>query len=104
MTNIAIFLYFIIAARFASAALKNPLDSDTFADLIANIAEIVAQIGLPIAVLAIIWAGFLFVSSRGNEEKITKAKTTFFWAIMGTALLLGAWAIADAVKEFITDL
>lgn len=100
MASIPVFLYFI-TARLA-LAIENPLVSETFADLIAEIAQIVAQIGIPIAVLAIIWAGFLFVSSRGSEEKITKAKTTFFWAIMGTALLLGAWAIAEAIREFIT--
>lgn len=90
--------------RFASAKLENPLQSDTFADLIYNIAKIVAEVGLPIAAIAIIYAGFLFVTARGNEEQIKTAKKAFFWAIIGTALLLGAWAIATAIKEFLGTL
>lgn len=89
-------------ARFASADLKNPLKSETFAGLIANIAKIVAQVGLPIAVIAIIYAGFLFATARGNEEQIKTAKKAFFWAIIGTALVLGAWAIAEAIEQFLT--
>ncbi len=87
-----------------SGFLPNPLCSQTFADLIANIAKIVAEIGLPIAAMAIIYAGFLFVTAGGNEEKLKKAKTTFLWSIIGTALLLGAWAIAQAISSFITTL
>jgi hypothetical protein len=90
--------------KFASADLKNPLQSETFADLIAKITQIVAKVGLPIAVIAIIYAGFLFVTARGNEEQIKTAKKAFFWAIIGTALLLGAWAIATAIKEFLVTL
>ena len=97
-------------ARFASAAcgtsggLTNPLKSCTFADLVANVAKIVAQVGFPIAVIALLWAGFLFVTARGNEEQLNKAKKTLLWAVIGTAILLGAWGIATAVSSFIGTL
>ena len=91
-------------ARFASADLKNPLKATSFAQLVENVAKIVAEIGVPIAVCAIIWAGFLFVTARGSEDQIKKAKTTFFWAIIGTAVLLGSWALATAISEFIQGL
>ena len=91
-------------AHFVSADLKNPLDSDTFAELVENVAKIVAQIGFPIAALAIIYSGFLFVTAQGNEKQLQDAKRTFLWTIIGTAILLGAWAIAIAVQTFITGL
>ncbi len=102
-------LAFVVAlnfglTHFVSADLVNPLESDTFAELVENIAKIVAQIGFPIAALAIIYSGFLFVSARGNEKQLEDAKRTFFWTIIGTAILLGAWAIAIAVQTFITEL
>ncbi len=90
-------------AHFALADLENPLGSTTtFAALIEKVAKIVAQIGLPVAALAIIYAGFLFVTAGGNEEKVTKARKTFLWSIIGTALLLGAWAIASAISGLFT--
>ncbi len=88
-----------------SADLQNPLGStSSFPALISKIAKIVAQIGLPAAAMVIIYSGFLFATAGGNEDKLKKAKQTFFWAIIGTALLLGAWAIAEAIKQFITTL
>lgn len=93
-----------LAACETNGGLKNPLKSCTFADLIVNVAKIVAEIGLPIAAIAIIYAGFLFVTAGGSEEKLKKAKTTFLWSVIGTALILGAWAIAEAIKSFINTL
>jgi len=91
-------------ARFASADLENPLGptTTTFVVLIEKIANIVMQIGLPIAALAIIYAGFLFVTAGGNEEKVKTAKKTFLWAIIGTALILGALAITKAIGGLFT--
>jgi len=95
--------HFVLAADCNSGeGLKNPLKSCTFAALVENVAKIVAQIGFPIAALAIIYSGFLFVSARGNEKQLEDAKRTFLWTIIGTAILLGAWAIAEAVQLFIT--
>ncbi len=102
-------LAFVIALnfgliQFVSADLQNPLNSNTFSQLVKNVAKIVAQIGFPIAALAIIYSGFLFVSARGNEKQLEDAKRTFLWTIIGTAILLGAWAIAEAVQLFIGNL
>mgnify|MGYP001614974660 CR=1 FL=1 len=96
---------FVLAADCGSGVgLKNPLNSCTFAALAQNVAKIVAQIGFPIAALAIIYSGFLFVTAQGNEKQLQDAKRTFLWTIIGTAILLGAWAIATAVQTFITGL
>ncbi len=102
-------LLFVVALNFGlihfvSADLKNPLQSTSFSVLVENVAKIVAQIGFPIAALAIIYSGFLFVTARGNEKQLEDAKRTFLWTIIGTAILLGAWAIAIAIQTFITGL
>jgi len=38
------------------------------------------------------------------SQQIKTAKKALFWAIIGTALLLGAWAIATAIKSFLLSL
>jgi hypothetical protein len=91
--------------HFVSADLVNPLgETKTFGALIGKITQIVAEIGLPLAVVVLMYAGFLFVTARGNEEQIKTAKKVFFWAIIGTALILGAWVIAGAINEFLVGL
>src|SRR3990167_8610093 len=81
-------------------AITNPIQSNTFGELMAKIADAAAKIGLPLVAVFMIYAGFLFVSARGNEEQLTKAKTTFFWTIIGALLVVGAFAISLAIKDF----
>lgn len=78
----------------------NPLGSNTFEALIQDIAKIVVKIGIPLVVVFIVYSGFLFVTASGNEEKMTKAKDNFFWAMLGAAIVIGAYAIATAIVEF----
>lgn len=85
-----------------SANIPNPLgDTATFSELILKITNIVLKIGYPIAVIFIIYSGLLFVTARGSEEKLKTAKKTFLWAILGTAVLLGATVLAEAIKATI---
>lgn len=65
--------------------------------LLEEILRVIVLIGAPIAVLFIIYSGFLFVTARGNEDQLTKAKKTFLWTVIGTAILLGAQAIASVL-------
>lgn len=98
-------LYFILyySIPFAVAAqveLPNPVNANTFTELINLFAGLAVQIGIPIAAIFIIFAGFQFVTARGNQTKLQNAKTTFYWTIIGTVILVGAWVIAKAVVNF----
>ena len=88
----------------AYGALKNPLKFQTVPAFIAALLDIVVKIGAPIAVLFIIYSGFLFVKAQGNEEKITEAKRALGWTLVGTAVLLGSWAISEIIKNTIDQL
>lgn len=84
--------------------IKNPIGVDSIQDLITKILDIMVQIGTPIAVLFIIYSGFLFVVARGNPEKINHAKEVFLYAIIGTVLLLGAFAISEIIKNTVNQI
>lgn len=83
-----------------SGQFKNPLESDSFEALVQSLARWVAAIALPIAAIFIIYSGFLFVTAGGNQSKIDAAKTTFYWTIIGAAIVVGAWALATAIVDF----
>ena len=85
----------------SSAKLENPLAVDTPMALVASLTTTVAKIGVPVATVFIIYSGLLFVTARGNEEKLKNAKTTFFWSVLGTGILLGAWVIGSAIGSTI---
>ena len=82
----------------------NPLTVGSFSGFVQAILNIVVKIGIPIAAIAIIFSGFLFVKAQGNPEEITKAKTAFVWSVVGTAILLGAWVFAQAIGTTISAL
>lgn len=101
---IIISIVLLTVALSAEAQLVNPLSSDTMAEFIKEVANIVMQLGGVVAVIFIIWSGFLFVTARGSEEQLKKAKSTFTWTIIGAMILLGAYVIATAVVGFVTSL
>jgi hypothetical protein len=80
--------------------LNNPLGDigvDNIPKLIEKILELVVLIGTPVVALFIIWSGFLFVSAQGNPTKLTTARTTLMYTLIGAALVLGATVIAKAI-------
>lgn len=46
-----------------------------------------------IFIVLIVYAGFMWMTAAGAEDKITKAKTTLAAAIIGLAIILAAYAI-----------
>ena len=88
----------------SSGKLENPIGSDTLKGFIKNILEGVLKISIPIIALAIIYCGFLFVSARGRSKEIETAKTSLTYTLIGTAILLGAWAIAQLIYNTVLAL
>ncbi len=87
-----------------SGKICNPIKSDNIIGLIKTLLEGVLRIGMPIVALAIIYCGFLFVSARGNSEKLTKAKDALLYTLIGAAILLGSWSIALLIANTVTAL
>ena len=83
------------------AAITNPLKADDIPALILNIAEFARNLGLPIAIIFIVYNGFLFVSARGDEKKLETAKESIKWSLIGAALIVGASFLAEAVVNFV---
>lgn len=81
-------------------AVPNPINCDTFSCVVQAITAILVNIAIPLAAIFLIYAGFLFVSARGNEQQLKSAKDVFWYTIVGTAIVVGAYAIASAVVYF----
>ncbi len=97
---------------FSSVALAQDFGTDAVGDGLGGILgeaesdprEVVGRIinfalgflGL-IAVLIIIYAGFKWMTSGGNEEKIAEAKRTLFAGLIGLVIILSSWALATFI-------
>lgn len=98
---------FVGANVAIDAKIANPLGTDgpqNIPDFIKKVIDIVLVIGIPILVLAIIYAGFLYVKAQGNSKELETAHKTLLFTIIGGALLLGAYVIANAIGKTVEDI
>jgi hypothetical protein len=77
---------------------------DTVPKFLLALVDLVFLIAVPIIVICIIYAGFLFVTAGDNQTQIGKAKTVFTWTVIGAGVLLGAKAIELAIQSTICSL
>jgi TRAP-type C4-dicarboxylate transport system permease small subunit len=86
-------------------SISNPISGvNTLPEFIQKLLDIVMTVGIPIVAIFIIYAGFLFVKARGNEKDLQTAKDALLYALIGGAILLGAYVIAQAIQGTIDAL
>ncbi|MFH0852712.1 MAG: pilin [bacterium] len=81
--------------------LQNPLTACSFEELVKDIATWFYYIMIPISAIMVLYAGALFMTSAGNEERIAKAKRALLWAIVGVAIILINYGFIDLIKSFL---
>jgi len=98
-------LFFLADIAYAqSGKLENPLAFNTIAEFVAGALQALVVIALPIVGFFIVLSGFMFISSRGDSEGLAKAKQNFVYVIIGSILILGAWALAQLIGGTIEQL
>lgn len=87
-------------------SLKNPfsIGNDLFEVMKALVNKVVLPIGGVLCVLGFIYAGFMYVTAGGNSTKIGEANRALLYSAVGTAVLLGAWVIANVIGNTIREL
>jgi hypothetical protein len=78
---------------------NSEVDSGTLSETVAKIIKIILGFLGVIFIVLIIYAGFLWMTSGGNEEKVKTAKKIITAAIIGTAIILCAYAITVFVID-----
>jgi hypothetical protein len=71
--------------------------------MVTRIINIVLGLLGIISVGIILYAGFLWMTSEGNEEKVAKAKNTLKNAVIGLVIILSAWGIVTFVLRTLYD-
>ncbi len=55
----------------------------------------------PLAALMFAYAGFLYVTNRGNEGQVKQAHEIFLYVFWGLVIALGAWVFVNFILEFL---
>ncbi len=53
-----------------------------------------------LAMIALIFAGFLYVTSAGNDEQAQKAKKIIIWVVIGIIVVLIAYVLVNSLISF----
>ena len=80
-----------------SRTIQNPLRVNSIAEFISMLLRAVIAIGIPIAILFIVLAGFKFIAAQGSPDKLSEARTNFVYVVIGIAIFIGASALAELV-------
>lgn len=71
-------------------------DQDIMTSINSIIRVILSFLGI-LAVIIILWGGFIWMTAMGDETKVDKAKTLIIAGIVGIVIILSAYAIAEFV-------
>lgn len=75
--------------------------ADTLAEMIGTVINAFFQILGVIFIALTIYAGFNYMTARGEEAKVDKALNTLRQAIIGLVITAGSYAIWSLVSKFI---
>ena len=84
-------------------ALTNPLKDTTLSGLIETILSAVVQLGIVVVTGAIIFAGFKYVTASGNTTKLKQAHEAMYYILIGSAIVLGAYAVRQIVMDTVSS-
>ncbi|MBV9159281.1 MAG: hypothetical protein JO019_01635 [Candidatus Kaiserbacteria bacterium] len=99
LASLYLYLGLVSIAEASSGSLESPLKPEiaSIPTFISMALKLLVMVSLPIISLFIVYSGFLFVLARGNEARLTEAKTNFLYVILGSILILGAWVLATLI-------
>jgi len=87
-----------------ACSVENPLAVSSFCDLLKIVLQALLILGLPVAVIFLVLAGFKYITAYGNEKQLTDAHKNLQWTVIGIAIFLGAWTIAQIIKATLVSL
>ncbi len=99
-------LFLFFSKAYAEGyTLLEPLPGLGGPQTVASYVPVVIRLGIVLAallaVVVIIIAGFMYITSAGNTGKLEKAKTLVFDAIIGLLIAVGYWLILQAINPAI---
>lgn len=82
----------------------NPLSSrgtDVYRQVGAVVQYFLLLIG-SVTLLMVVWGGFQWLTSAGNEEKIKKGSQTMLWAVIGVVAVLVSYLLLGTYLDYLT--
>lgn len=79
----------------------NPVKADNLTDLLADVANFIFIIAIPISVIVILISGIRYLLAGGNEDKIKAARQALIWAAIGLVIILIGKGIISVIQSLL---
>jgi len=99
LSTAVILLSFLPLFFSQAVTIDNPLNWDTFEELITAIINGLYTISIVLVPIVIVIAGYFFVTSVGEPEKVNTAKKMILYALIGFLIILMSKGIIAFIKQ-----
>src|SRR3989344_4034343 len=76
---------------------------DDFLTLVNNVFNYLVLIAVPIAAVAIGYAGIILVTARDDSGRRNEAKAIIWSAVLGLVIVLAAWLIVNTILDALVE-
>jgi len=97
---LAVAVFPILVLADETYQLENPLESESFAEVMAGVLNFVWYIAIAVVPIMLILAGFYFVTAAGDSNKIKTAKDILLWTLLGFGLI----ALSKGIVQLVMDI
>ena len=102
------YLLLITASVTSAAGIVPCTNNCTICHLFVGINSIIdfllKNIAFPLGVVAILYGGFMIMTSGGSEEQVKKGKTALEFAVYGIIIAFAGWLIVGTIlSSLVTD-
>jgi len=92
----ALAMYFLLPA-LVFAAIENPISANSLEEAITNIVNGVLGLTAIVAVAFIVYGGFLYITSQGDQQQIEAGKKAIIGAVLGIIVVGLAYVVVKFV-------
>lgn len=82
----------------SSVSGKSGITEGSVSTIIGNLARGVLSLAGIIFFILAVYAGMIWMTARGNEERVTKARNTLIASIIGLVILVSSYAITNFIQ------
>jgi hypothetical protein len=94
-------LVFAQQQGFGPINLTNPLGVSSFQGVVAQIANFLLIIAIPLTAIMALIGGFQMITAGGNPEKFSSGRKTLMYAAIGFGVVVIAGGVASIVKNLL---
>lgn len=78
-------------------------DTGDLQQLVINVIQFLINISLIIAVVFVMWGGFLILTAGGSSERLGKGKKSITYAVVGIVIVLVSMSMIKIFLDLFTD-